>query len=273
LVFANNITNKNFTMTEDEPPTRRRRARITIDNGDGSLLVGGELKTLSRRGKKRRPRDLDPPFHILVIQVGTTLLILCLVTYYLWQGLFPSRSFNVVHEEEAESIYGDDAAINAQLDPEAVEAAAQTPTQAPTIATAPPLPVWDLGEAARYDAFGIAEYHKQSETGSNTKTFWSTAESLRNQFAELYGGENAVRAMMERGLSVFPINSDSQSPPSDLISTACRIRQAKEEQRPFRFTFGGYSVTVGRGNYFGQVRVPKVQGTLFRQQPNSPFSI
>jgi hypothetical protein len=247
-------------MTEEDPPTRRRRPRVAIDSGDGSQPSDGEPKTFSRREKKRRPRDLDPPFHILVIQVGATLLTLCLVTYYLWQGLFPSGTFfDVAHEEETEIPYGDDAGINFQLDPEGVEAAAQTPTEAPTVPTAPPLPVWDLGEAARYDAFGIAESHQQSETDSITKTFWSTAESLRNQFAELYGGENAARAMMQRGLSVFPLNPDFQSPPSDLISTGCRILQAKEEQRPFRFTFGGYSVTVGRGNYFRQVRASQLQ--------------
>ena len=92
----------------------------------------------------------------------------------------------------------------------------------------------------------------QSTQTSKYQAFWTTTSSLRKQFAELYGGENAVRAMMERGFTFFPLQSSPEKPPSDLVHTACRIRNAKEESRPFKFTFGGYSVTVGRGNYFGQ---------------------
>ena len=38
----------------------------------------------------------------------------------------------------------------------------------------------------------------------------------------------------------------------DLARTADRMIQAKEDSRPFVLAFGGYSVTVGRGNFFSQ---------------------
>jgi hypothetical protein len=69
---------------------------------------------------------------------------------------------------------------------------------------------------------------------------------IREEFASRYGGENAARAILERGLSTFGTKA------SDIQHTACRIRDAKIERRPFKFAFGGYSVTTGRGNFFSQ---------------------
>ncbi|CAB9507013.1 expressed unknown protein [Seminavis robusta] len=255
--------------TSSDAPTRRRRPRLAIAQGDAVPTSDSDVpKRRSRRRKKRRPKDLDPPFIQIFAQVALTLGTLCLATYYLWHSLFPSGLFfEETYEEVVEDVYDDDVTVNAQLNEEAMEATNNvSPTAAPTIPTAPPLPVWDLGDASKYDAFRIAEMHGYSTPASDsTREFWSTAESLRNQFAELYGGENAVRAMMERGLTMFPRKSEALNgkPPSDLVSTACRIRRAKKEQRPFKFTFGGYSVTVGRGNYFGQ-SFPFVMGKILK---------
>jgi len=174
-----------------------------------------------------------------------------------------------------------------------------TPTQAPTVPTIPPLPVWKLGNVSTYDAYGIAHlfYQQQQQTimnhynvstttttTSTTTTtttttttatatattiedeFWNVARTTRNKFAQLYGGENAGRAMLERGMTGFPNTTTTASTststntstntqkslPSDLVATACRIQRARDQQRPFTFAFGGYSVTVGRGNYFYQ---------------------
>ena len=238
----------------DDAPTRRRRPRLPVDQGDDTGSPTEEVSTRRRRRKKKRRHELDPPFHILVMQVGATLFTLCFITFYLWQSLFLESASDDV-EEIIEQAYDDDVSLKLEIE-EAMAAANQEPTQAPTQPTAPPLPIWELGEATKFDAFGIAEVYRgtqsESEAARKNQAFWTTAASLRKQFAELYGGENAVRAMMERGFTLFPLNPDFDSPPSDLIHTACRIRLAQEEGRPFKFTFGGYSVTVGRGNYFGQ---------------------
>jgi hypothetical protein len=143
-------------------------------------------------------------------------------------------------------------------------------------ATIPPLPVWNLtASIVDYDAFGIAQRHAPTALGSSTTSngdhvarFWWAAHELRREFAQLYGGENAARAMLERGMSTFGSvpettttttttttdgNSDSSSNiPTDLMHTACRIQRAHEQERPFSLAFGGYSVTAGRGNYFAQ---------------------
>jgi hypothetical protein len=243
-------------MTDsDDNPTRRRRPKLVVDHGDYADSSSSEeaRRRRRRRKKNRRSTELDPPFHILVMQVGATLFTLCFITFYLWQTLFLRSSSDV--EMPIEEGYDDDAALKQEVE-EAMVATKQQPTPSPTIPTIPPLPVWELGESTRFDAFGIAVTHSESQSekdkSGRNQAFWTTTASLRKQFAELYGGENAVRAMMERGFTLFPLPTDIDSPPSDLVHTACRIRLAKEEGRPFKFTFGGYSVTVGRGNYFGQ---------------------
>jgi len=263
-------------MVDEEAPTRRRRQRLSTENvelNEGSPRGRTREK---RRHKRRSRRDddlLDQPFYVLVMQVGTTLFTLCLVSFYLYRSFIPSPPSAVdTADLEVEEVIIDDA-IYADLDEEEQEVVSM-PTQSPTIPTAPPLPVWDLGEGSKYDAFGIVELYQQYETQTdgggnsvknnnnpedlivgNKAAFWTMTESLRLQFAELYGGENAVRAIMERGLTTFPMpttTGTSGGPPSDVVATACRIQNAQKEDRAFKVTFGGYSVTVGRGNYFSQ---------------------
>lgn len=271
----------------EEAPTRRRRPRLTLPDGENNDEVNNnhhhnnrdfgegeeeesrqQRSTIIKRKKKRRERgrELEQPFYILFLQVGATLFLLCSASFFLFRSFVPespsSPSLSSYLEGEGTDADADDDDVytNAAANLEDFEAEAVVPTQAPTVPTAPPLPIWDLGKAATYDAFGIAamrDQASQNNGNNNNEQFWDTAADLRAGFAELYGGENAVRAMMERGMSFFPVESahstkEGKQPPSDLVATACRIRRAKEEGRPFKFTFGGYSVTVGRGNYFEQ---------------------
>lgn len=262
-------------MTDlEEAQTRRRRPRPDITDGeynDGFSKNHREeadedkeqrRKQHRRKNKRRRSRDLEQPFYVLFLQVGASLFLLCSVSFYLYRTFVPPSPITDIDAEGVDDFTDDDDNLNLEeLEAAAVEAV--VPTPAPTKPTAPPLPVWELGKATAFDAFGIAElYHSSNEVknnGSINKDFWDTAASLRTEFADLYGGENAVRAMMERGMTFFPANTTDakenqrqQRPPSDLVATACRIQQAKTEGRSFKFTFGGYSVTVGRGNYFHQ---------------------
>lgn len=147
-----------------------------------------------------------------------------------------------------------------------------------------------LRDRLRHDAFGIAERYASyigsnktmaaadndggdsnsaAGTAKNQALFWQTAAGLREKFASLYGGEKEARAMLIRGLTVFgqtkPFRTftkntksrDDSEPKSslhdDLQQTACRIHRARQSShRTFRFAFGGYSVTAGRGNRFQQ---------------------
>jgi hypothetical protein len=174
--------------------------------------------------------------------------------------------------------------------------------------------VWNLSSyALQFDAYAIAEWYKQQQQqqqqqastkrihrGTDTTDltlFWQAAAGLRTQFAELYGGENAARAILDRAMTTFGndvivgsgggTNGNRHHPdqtsstttrtatpntttlpvlPDDLYVTTCRVWSSKQATSSssstdsrrdtavptFRFAFGGYSVTVGRGNLFSQ---------------------
>ena len=135
--------------------------------------------------------------------------------------------------------------------------------------------------AQYYNAYALAERYdpttllssstnnQNTSSSSSILAFWQAAQSLREDFASRYGGENAAKYILEHGLDGF-FNTPSKDnnnnnnnnyhddtitmtvPPQSLLHTACRIQSARNQQRPFRMAFGGYSVTNGRGNYFSQ---------------------
>ena len=141
-------------------------------------------------------------------------------------------------------------------------------TEVPQNKTMPPLPTFNLSESAEWDAFGIfdkVKKHNNNNNNSNNnnnnrnnpnsedgQSFWKVAQSMRTKFTELYGGENAARMLLDRGTTTFPSAANgteaTESPPSDVVATACRLHHTKAENRAFRMAFGGYSVTTGRGN-------------------------
>jgi hypothetical protein len=196
----------------DDLPRRRRPPTKTTVNGDDN-----SAKRLRRR--RRRKQSEEQPFWVLVLQVGATIFVVCafLATVARW----------VLPEENNNDDDDDDNQYYAVEKEEEIKKVAG-------------LPEWTLNDttAARFDAYGIAE------TYGTEDSFWKIAATMRQDFATRYGGETAARAILERGMSTFA--DDNMHP------TACRIRYAKEQGRPFKFAFGGYSVTVGRGNLFHQ---------------------
>ena len=83
-------------------------------------------------------------------------------------------------------------------------------------------------------------------------------QNIRSEFEDRYGGKVLAEGILQRGL-IHPENRKIRLPVSDqteisldLARTAERMLQALEEERPFVMAFGGYSVTVGRGNHFHQ---------------------
>lgn len=69
--------------------------------------------------------------------------------------------------------------------------------------------------------------------------------SIRNEFETRYGGSDAAHGMLQRGIKSFS-NRHTQH-------TADRILRAAASTDPrFVASFGGYSVTVARGNLFSQ---------------------
>ena len=91
--------------------------------------------------------------------------------------------------------------------------------------------------------------------------------SIRNEFYDRYGGKDESLAMLKRGLKTFSKKSTSTTNDGvfayeSLRGTALRLLSVliqHEQQQDdaharaqFIFSFGGYSVTVGRGNHFSQ---------------------
>jgi hypothetical protein len=65
---------------------------------------------------------------------------------------------------------------------------------------------------------------------------------VRQEFYARYGNQEMAESMLERGITSF----------GSIDATANRMLLATMEGRPFVMAFSGYSVTVGRGNFFNQ---------------------
>ena len=87
-----------------------------------------------------------------------------------------------------------------------------------------------------------------------------TVASVRDDFYRRYGGKQAANVMYEKGVKAF----------GSVSKTAERMLRAAADGKPFVLSFAGYSVTVGRGNYYSQsypfvlqrIIEPLVQTTL-----------
>ena len=80
--------------------------------------------------------------------------------------------------------------------------------------------------------------------------FFDHIKSIRTEFETRYGGADAAYAMLSRGIRTF---LDSEHEHRAVQHTALRILRAAASSDPkFVASFGGYSVTVGRGNLFSQ---------------------
>lgn len=245
------------TTMVSAPEDALRRRSIAVPPGSASP----SQQEVRKKRKRKRPNEAEPPFYVLFLQVGTTLLILVWALHGSYRWVVPAA----LAPDLGEDSYDDDVAMPVEIHEQdrnvgplrlkmtdlLTNAHPEPHDEQPTI---PALPTWNLTAESNFDAYALAE---RFHTNSTVNTlFWQTAAGLRRQFAKLYGGENSARALLTRGLSIFGaslITNDSiSSLPSDLRWTACRIQSARIEKRPFRFAFGGYSVTVGRGNLFRQ---------------------
>ncbi|KAL3796749.1 hypothetical protein HJC23_010896 [Cyclotella cryptica] len=110
-----------------------------------------------------------------------------------------------------------------------------------------------------------SKYTNQSSTSfSSTR---EQIESIRSEFYTRYGGKEEALAMLKRGLKTFAKKSWEETSHADSVfrtdslkGTAMRLlkvklhheQQSSQDLPKFILSFGGYSVTVGRGNHFSQ---------------------
>ena len=260
---------------------------------------------IKRRKKRRREKQDAIPFWMLFLQVAVTLFVICWSCYRVSVWFWPSSQHQGIADVHDYND-GDDDGAN-QMQQQRLQQQKQTIKLSDLIkknnnnynnnnnnnnnneqtieTTPPPLPTFPLSPMAQYDAFGVLDFlntttttKRTAMTGNNTSktnyNFWRAARRLLQRFAENYGGENAARMLLDKGLSTFveppppppstataenfnhtdtsEINQMPLNLPSDMVYTACRMHDAQQSNRPFQIAFAGYSVTAGRGNYFSQ---------------------
>ena len=97
----------------------------------------------------------------------------------------------------------------------------------------------------------INEKESYNRWSSSTKAFLQIADQTRQDFKSLfaYNEEVLARGILKHGLSNFHEDAkhygNLDDLPKALVSTAKRILKARDEGRPFKMAFGGYSVTTG----------------------------
>eukprot|EP00537_Pseudo-nitzschia_pungens_P003220 CAMPEP_0172360098 /NCGR_PEP_ID=MMETSP1060-20121228/4194_1 /TAXON_ID=37318 /ORGANISM="Pseudo-nitzschia pungens, Strain cf. cingulata" /LENGTH=294 /DNA_ID=CAMNT_0013081989 /DNA_START=64 /DNA_END=945 /DNA_ORIENTATION=+ len=89
-------------------------------------------------------------------------------------------------------------------------------------------------------------------------------DKVRQEFNERYKVEGKLngKSLLEKGLHSF----------GSIDNTALRILDASRAKRPFVMAFSGYSITVGRGNYYNQ-SFPFVAGDILQQPMRQLFDI
>ena len=116
-----------------------------------------------------------------------------------------------------------------------------------------------LGSVAAADLADVpamTKHHKKNRQKKGTPKdevaadFADSIRSIRDTFAERYGGDDEANKMLSRGIKTF---GDESKRKLAVQHTAKRILRAAASDDPkFVASFGGYSVTVGRGNMFSQ---------------------
>lgn len=82
-----------------------------------------------------------------------------------------------------------------------------------------------------------------SSSASQISPAKTTLDKVKQEFYDRYGGEAAANALLAKTITTFG---------TTLESTAERILRSVARQDAFVMGFAGYSITVGRGNFFNQ---------------------
>jgi hypothetical protein len=272
-------TSSSLFVSEGNDCTEMNTRRRQVHKG----IVSQQDALRNKRRKRKRKRNDGDKESFLYLFVRVAIVVTCVgcTTYNMYQRLFPVNIAINVNDSNTD----DDDATNWNIPNDRNENDKTRPNtmddaqnhsrhgeSESTMDAIPVLPIWNLSTyASQYDAYAWAEKYNDYRTTRNTTRilpvsqpihtlFWQAAAGLRSQFAELYGGENAARALLDRAISTFgPYTTTTTDVhktnlPDDLHVTACRIWWAKKKSPPsvFRFAFGGYSVTAGHGNLLEQ---------------------
>jgi hypothetical protein len=167
------------------PPSLIQVTSGSNDLSDNDKAAAAAPTTKTKRGnrKRRRRTTKEQPFHIIVFQVGATLLIVCLASFLLYRqfGLTPSPVEAVYDDDGGGGMASGSGNTNymAAYDSEqgaklsSLLQAAHEEEEAKEAAAAripSPLPTFELSEAAQWDAFGIEQSQLLNTTTTTTHT-------------------------------------------------------------------------------------------------------
>ena len=269
--------------------TRNRKLSSNVTTQLKRPIILGRKSIRSRIRRPTKPygiisedRSKDESFFGIVLRVSFILLSACMIFYViLWNNLksqFRNETMSILEKKAAD--IGFIAESGAQHTSTATEDIFNDYKREkadneflPQETSGDCFDIADMLPSMK-DDFKVMEKNTDELTPEviNLQKFIRKAKALRADFSARYGGEVKARAMLSRGLKTFHeeaelafqernkrgeiVNIDdplyTSIIPIDIIHTANRILTARFKKRPFKMTFGGYSVTVGRGNYFHQ---------------------
>ena len=106
-------------------------------------------------------------------------------------------------------------------------------------------------DATALDNDNTADKSMGSESkAQQTKETKELISKIRQEFYTRYGGKKEALEMLTRG--ILSASDTPEGLKKAIDHTAERIILARQNSREFVISFGGYSVTVGRGNYYNQ---------------------
>jgi hypothetical protein len=86
----------------------------------------------------------------------------------------------------------------------------------------------------------------------NLQNYNAISQQLKKDFYIRYGGKELATQMLQKGIRKFDKKAGGGDDLIGIHHTTGRILYSIATSQPFVMAFGGYSVTVGRGNYFSQ---------------------
>lgn len=117
--------------------------------------------------------------------------------------------------------------------------------------------LWLLARYVHFSTNNISASAALKETPLDFSAYIKSSHDLKQEFYQRYGGKDIAQLLLRKSIITFSPSSSSSSEGGDnnrygLHHTAKRILYAVAKKQPFILAFGGYSITVGRGNYFNQ---------------------
>ncbi len=214
------------------------------------------LLPVETHGYKRYKNDrrMEEPFLVTNMKVGGVLAVLIIFIYEM-NAIFTSHGSGIgMPSADSEGVWSkyvtDDAVGGGEGEGEGGDLDTKSKV----------FPTFDLDdyEGSRYDAWGIEERFLQDQKIRNKSkkrnSFLEAAAEIREQFALMYGGEDAARALLSLGLSTFEPQS-KENPlqiPEGIRYTAKRILDAMKGNKVMKISFAGGGAVSGRGNYYDE---------------------